>query len=201
MSFKNIEFGRDFLVFAAVLIAGLSSVGCSKDSDANPQPEYYFRFKVDGSTVDYSDLVSQAFYPGTTSVNYYVEESDIYQSMIFSTANVNEVLKNALQIVTWHREPFSVNVTYSTTGSASSQNVPHFFQFGYYDSSGTLYFAREQSYYEPISLTATDATIRFTEISDTRIKGTFSGMLHNHNQTVWITITEGEFQVPSQFPQ
>lgn len=172
-------------------------VGCSSDDDDTTQPTYLFRFKVDGDAVDYSHVVSQAYYPGSSWANQ-VYDDGTYYSMIFATNDVNEVTKDAVQLLIRHPEAIKANVTYGTTSSTATSHIsPDFFQFGYYDANKALYLAREHSYYEAINQSPTTATIRFTEISNTRIKGTFSGTLHNYNRTVWITITDGEFDLPA----
>lgn len=172
-----------------ILCCAIFIGSCSKSGDdGGSGGDYYFRFKANGAAVDYSNTVKQAYYPGSTSVNTTTTGVTGFSSVISATADINQVLRNAVSVIMNGDAAFTTGIDYTTAGNSPLALM----QFGYYDNSGKLYVMSKS-----LNLVNNpgSATVRFTVINDDIIQGVFSAHLYDNTLNAHVQITEGEFRV------
>ena len=166
--------------------------GCSSDDDdAEPENEaaYYFRFKTDNTPVDY------VFTPInlTATFNAYSENEGGYVVQVGARRELATADKNQFSIHLVHSGEIQKGIPYSAN-EEPGQSVPDMLlNFGYYNENGLVY----------ISSLFGEAAVLFTEVTETSVKGTFSGRVvaadtsgGTINIIDEIEITEGSFYVP-----
>lgn len=178
-----------FIVAVLVACCAIFIGSCSKSGDdGGSGGDYYFRFKANGATVDYSNTVKQAYYPGTTSVNTTTTGVSGFSAIISATADINQVLRNAVSVVMNGDAAFTTGIDYTT----ASNSPLALMQFGYYDNSGKLFVMSKSL---NIVNNPGSATVRYSVINDDIIQGVFSAHLYDQNSSAHVQITEGEFRV------
>lgn len=167
--------------------------GCS--SDQNPETEivtdYYFRYKINGVQKDYSAFVN------TESAAYwnYVDFSNNGQlhSRLSATENISyNGQRETLSIDLMLTRNIQANLDYTTSGE-NRITEPEVLVMGLFDADGNMFLANSYSYSHSFQ---SDAVVRITEITNSNIKGTFSGTLYNNsNPDETVSITDGAFYV------
>ncbi|WP_159076489.1 hypothetical protein [Flagellimonas amoyensis] len=184
-----------------LLLFSLCLLGCSKSDDGpdNTAGEFYFSFKVDGVQVSYE-------YTPDTQINLtgildHDTASGLYAINIAGIDDIFETtLTNRLTIFLGDSNNFTTGISYTNIEGQGDSTPDSLFTMGYFDAVGNLYSAG-------MNITATPlyelATVRFTEITDSHISGSFSGTLTWYDTSGGtvelvgsVTITEGVFKVP-----
>lgn len=187
-------------ILLLLLVNGLL-LGCSKSDDGpdNTAGEYYFRFKVDGTQVSYE------FTPDTqinlTGIIDHDTTSDLYAVNIAGIDNIFETEPtNRFTIFLGDSENFATEIAYTNLQGQGDKTPDSLFSMGYFDGEGNLYSAGLNSTPTPLYDLA---TVRFTEITDSHISGSFSGTLKWYDTSGGtvelvgsVVITEGAFKVP-----
>ncbi len=181
------------LLLALVLVAG----GCKKDNgndEGEGDTEYYMRFKVNGSQVEYkSNLVAQVF-P--------VSNKALYSCVLQGFEKFpEEGDKNHLGIIIWDEIPITNN-TYrndENTENSDGNEVPQVV-VTYLDSDKTGYLSHgvPPVPVPPLDNIISDVQIAITELTASRITGTFSGTLYKTTDGTFsstIVVTEGKFRL------
>ncbi len=191
--------GRLFLC-AIMFMPILLLQACNSDDDdngVNPS-EYFFRYKLNGSQVDYPFM-------GNSQVNLtgsmgYHESTETYTLNVGGFRNIFETGTNTVTILISSTDEIKTGITYSNVEGASN-TVPDFmFLMGYYDDEGDLYTTALNINSVPLWK---QAYVRFEVINEHEIKGTFSGTLVRYDSSSGenvllgeVALTEGEFKVP-----
>ncbi|WP_318345612.1 hypothetical protein [Flagellimonas baculiformis] len=184
-----------------LLLVNVFLLGCSESDDGpdDTAGEYYFSFKVDGTQVSYE------FTPNTqinlTGIIDHDTTSDLYAVNIAGIDNIFETEPtNRFTIFLGDSENFATGIAYTNLQGQGDKTPDSLFSMGYFDGEGNLYSAGLNSTPTPLYDLA---TVRFTEITDSHISGSFSGTLKWYDTSVGtvelvgsVVITEGAFKVP-----
>ncbi|WPR77368.1 hypothetical protein [Algoriphagus sp. NG3] len=185
-------------IFTLITILFLA-VACSNDDNKPTQTEaeYYFRFKINGEQVTYA-------YTPETQINLtggylFDEKNQLHVIQISGTQSIYEPSKNQMVIYINNSSEFVTGLTYSNIESADV-TLPFYILMGYFDTNGEGFSAAMNVISTPLW---ENVYLKFDEITDSGIKGTFSGKLYQYNtssgQNVLedeVQITAGEFYVP-----
>jgi hypothetical protein len=189
------------ILFLNILLVILFTMGCSKDDDTTEkESEYYFRYKVEASQQDYKFGNNQTNLIGSHGFD---ENTATFAINIAGIQKISEPGKNTLSIFVSDTEGFTTGIDYSNIPGEGDEYPDFIFTMGYYDGEGNLYIAGGQGdnpiyadLYEP-------AFVKFSEITDTYISGTFSGVLIWYDSSQGtnefidsVVISEGTFKVP-----
>jgi hypothetical protein len=157
-----------------VLAGGTLLAGCGKSHDSTGpgnSNDYFLRFNVNGSAVSFTlqTSLNAAFAHSGTVYNAVIVGFDATRN-----ANVQIVNGSPIGTGTWH--------DFQIQGSALVGSL-----IGYQDAGGTLYGTSPGS--------DADVTVAITKMTDTAVRGTFSGTIvaSGHADLV---VTNGEFFVP-----
>ena len=181
---------KHFTFISWFAILAIFFQGCSKDDDdsGTVAGDYYFRFKLDGQQMDYTDPKIGHNLSGSFNL---VDSKGIYTTSAVAMKTYPTINKNTLTIVLAHPAEFQTDIDY-TNFDASGNVVTQVFVLGYYDANSVFYHA--EIYSIPLFGGETDAKVRFSEITSTNMRGTFSGTLYHQSGSV--KVTQGEFNVP-----
>ncbi|WP_372948886.1 hypothetical protein [Mariniphaga sp.] len=159
-----------FFVALTILISGILLVSCSKD-DETPG-EFYMRFKANGTLVEYTNQLglSAGF---AQSGNQYVATISGWND---ASSNFSLLLYNNAPITESTFSGYSVSVD-GTVGVLLAHKEK---------DSGAVFSSGVTADY--------DARVTLSEITETGVKGTFSGLIKATGQSD-ISITEGTFFV------
>jgi hypothetical protein len=181
---------KKFISISWIAVLAFFLMSCSKDDDdtGTMAGDYYFRFKLNGQQMDYTDPKIGHNLSGSFNL---VDSEGIYTTSAVAMKTYPTINKNTLSIVLAHPAEFQTGIDY-TNFDASGNVVTQVFVLGYYDANSVFYHAEVYS----ISLFGgeTDAKVRFSELTSTNMKGTFSGTLYDQSGSV--KVTQGEFNVP-----
>lgn len=158
------------LMFMSLVLIAIFMGGCTKD-DENPG-EYYMRFKSNGVLVEYTNQLGLSA--------GFAQNGNQYVGTISGWNDSN----SNLSLLLYSNSPIS-STTYS--GYASSVN----------GVSGVLFAHKDKKTGAVFSSGVTpdfDATVTITEITETGVKGTFSGKVTSTGHPE-IAIREGSFFV------
>lgn len=184
-----------------LLLVNMLLFSCSK-SDNGPDDtpgDYYFSFKVDGTQVSYE------FTPDTqinlTGILDHDTASGLYAINIAGIDDIFETeLTNRFTIFLGDSENFATGIAYTNLQGQGDSTPDSLFSMGYFDGEGNLYSAGLNPTPTPLYDLA---TVRFTEITDSHISGSFSGTLKWYDTSGGtvelvgsVVITEGAFKVP-----
>ncbi len=154
------------LLLSAVVLAS-----CGGSDGTGPSgAELYLKFKANGTLVEYTNAASLFASFSTTS-----GQSNLVISGFDATSNAN------LQIFDDHMVTTGTHTGFDAVNSAIVGVI-----IGYQDSSGVDYVADGTN--------PSDATIVITDITSTRVSGTFFGVLKASGHAD-LAITEGQFVV------
>ena len=191
---------RFTFILTALLSALLLVIGCSKDNDGldlNGKTEYYFKYRVDGTEVNYYlDLEIQINLTGGYSFD---EDNQLYVIQLTGSKNIHDINKDQMVIYVNSTSEFMTDTTYSNTESADTVS-PFYLIMGYFDENGENFVAGLNT---PLTPLWEKVYLQFDEITDKGIKGTFSGKLLQYDSSAGqnvlvgeVEITSGEFYVP-----
>ncbi len=183
---------RKFKIFCnkaiVVTVISLVLIGCSKSDKNGDEGDFYFRFKANGTQVDYNTTINQAYYPGTTSVNTTTPSVPGFSAVISATKDINQTLRDAISVVMTGPVEFTTGTDYTTASNSGLTLM----QFGYYDNSGKLFV---MSTGLNLVNNPGNATVRYSIINDDIIQGQFSANIYDNTTSSNVQITEGEFRV------
>lgn len=171
---------------AVFLILSLAFISCSKSSSNGGSGDAYFRFKANGTTVDYSSEVRKAYSIGRSNVD--IQAAGKYSALLSASASNTDVLVNAISIMLIKDTRFETGISYEITGTGE----PESFTMGYYDKNGKSFIAARSL--SSIGLKGS-GSVKYTSISEKYIEGEFSGVLYDNTQTEEVSITEGSFKL------
>lgn len=184
-----------------LLMAALCLPSCSKSDDGPDETaeDYYFRFKVDGEQVSY-------IYTPDTQINLtgiidHDPGSGTYAANIAGINTIFETdLTNRLIIFIGDSEDIVTGASYTNIEGQGDRTPDSGFSMGYFDAQGNLYSAGLNVIATPLYDLA---TVRFAEITDAHISGSFSGTLTWYDASGGsvelvgsVAISEGTFKVP-----
>ncbi|WP_130854989.1 hypothetical protein [Olivibacter jilunii] len=197
---NNIQQMKKLIYASSLMLAVLLFCGCSK-SDPGPDmsSDYYFRFKVDGTQIEYPMQTDQINLTGTMG---YDENARTHTIHVAGMKDIYQPQTHTLTFIMSDTEEFSKGVSYSNIPDAGDDYPNFMFTLGYYDADGHLFSAsgmgdqNMHGLYEP-------AFIEFTEITNTHISGTISGTLSWYDSSSGtnvligtVIISDGQFKVP-----
>lgn len=178
----------DMTKYALLLLSIVLLAGCSKKSDNPAEPgTYYVRFKADGVQKEYRNHTLAQF--------YYDPENLSYHCNMTSSLKMAELGKDALSLFLLSKTAYKTGERYHLrkeiempkTNAIMPQVMLVFFT-----ESGKPYTAQ----FLPVTGLQFDdaAEVKFTEITDKYVKGTFSGLAFTSMpERAEVTVTDGEF--------
>ncbi|WP_437920252.1 hypothetical protein [Sphingobacterium sp. LRF_L2] len=178
---------KSFFLYFLIPFFLLSCSG-NKDAEVEETSEYYFRYKLNGTQKDYSSFVNTASASFWNYIDFSVNGKQL--SRISATQNIAyNGQRETLSIDLTSTEQIQSGVIYGS--SAEVGVVVESFVFGLFDANGEMWLANNYN------LSSQDvAVLNLSEIKDSSLKGTFSGVLYkNGNETETLVITDGEFFV------
>ncbi|MCE7054151.1 hypothetical protein LZF95_05655 [Algoriphagus sp. AGSA1] len=169
----------------------LLAVSCSSDDDkpAQKETEYYFRFKVNGEQVAYP-------YTPETQINLtggylFDEKNQLHVIQLSGTQSIYEPSRNQMVIYINSTSEFTTGLTYSNIESADV-SLPFYLLMGYFDADGKGFSAAMNVVSTPLW---ENVYLKFDEINESGIKGTFSGKLYQYDTSSGQNVLEGEVQI------
>ena len=153
------------------ILAVLLMAGCSKKKGDDPAAadDYYLRFKADGVQREYRQTTNAQF--------YYDADNKTYHCNLVATLTFGATTKDIFTLFLVNKTAFTTGVTYQLsngidmeeTGAVMPQVV-----ISVLDPQGKPYTAQ----FLPVTGLQFDdkAEVRFSEITDKYVKGTFSGL-------------------------
>ena len=163
----------------------------SKSGSNNGGSGYYMKFKLNGVDVNYgSDALAELSHSSSDG---------LYNAALIAYQDVNAGAKNAVTILVYSSGAIAANVGYNDPGKAAETNgaqVPQSTVF-WYDSTGAAYLTAgefsDASGNMIISGTVADSKLTITELTNTDVKGTFSGTVYLSDFSKSAAITDGQF--------
>lgn len=176
-----------FVWLVSFLSICLTSCNNDSDDDNNvvPDEEYYVRFKVNGVQKDYKSLADVMLNEKNSG--------GLYQFSMVGLENFYEGgTTNNLTLSILDPEPVASQVEYTNYAPTSGEEERvQILILTYLDEAGVAYTALGDEF--AILGVISDSKTTITEITETAMKGTFSGTLYNIDRTKTVEITEGEF--------
>lgn len=190
-------------ILVLISLLALLLAGCSKDDDGsndNGDSEYFCQFKADGIDQNYKFGDNQVNLTG----NYgYDTKTGIYALNISGSKNIFESGKNTLVIFVGDTGGISKGVNYSNIPGEGDDYPDFTFLMGYYNSEGNIYTAGGAGN-NPMFGLYKPAFVKFSEITESVISGTFSGTLLWYDSSGGtnvlmgsVIISEGKFNIPA----
>jgi hypothetical protein len=193
---------KRYILGSILLVIILLPFGCSNEDDNlnnNEDSEYQFQFKVDGTEQKYIFGDNQVNLTGSYGYNATI---GVYSINIAGSRNIFESGKNTLTIFVSDTREFSKGVTLSNIPGEGDDHPDFSFSMGYFNKEGNLFVAGGAGN-NPMFGLYKPAFVKFSEISETNISGTFSGTLLWYDSSSGsnvlmdsVVITEGKFNVP-----
>ncbi len=172
----KIHIAKIILLFTIVFLFINCSSGGSSETTANTTSEYYFECKIDG--------VLKIFNSRLTSVRYLNSENKEIYFGGFSENSINVVPSFNIQIGSF----LSGVVVIPKTYTEPANGVPGNGVLASYANGTTFLYSSVNS--EPRNF-----TVIISELNNTFVKGTFSGIMKNSSTGLVVTVTEGKFYV------
>ncbi|MCG2459607.1 hypothetical protein K8352_02460 [Flavobacteriaceae bacterium F89] len=173
----------------------LTLMGCSKSSAADdllPDDQYYIKFKADGRPVIFANDAVTSVVIGTFS-EYATNSPDMRSSGIIGTKDVKDGDNYfAIQVATVEEAKLNAPYTNYTPGGGKIKADSF---ISTYTKGEQVFGVVDETLYELTGDEVAKSEIKFTEVTDETIKGTFSGTWYDFDDS-FIQITEGEFYVP-----
>jgi len=183
--------------FSIILLAGCS--GENDDFDDKEDNEYYFRFKVDGTDQNYTFGDAQVNLTGSYG---YDNKTGVYALNISGIKNIFESGKHTLTIFMANTGEISKGLNYSNIPGEGDGYPDFSFSMGYYNSEGNIFVAGGAGN-NPMFGLYRPAFVKFSEIAESAISGTFSGTLMWYDSSGGtnvlkdsVVISGGKFNVP-----
>jgi hypothetical protein len=190
------SFFRLFLLVPCILFLSCSpsddgsGTGDGPDNVDNPEG-YYFRVKMNNGELIYE---YDALAPNLGGNFNNTTNDGTYVVSIACTRDIRESNKNNMVFSLSSDIPFTSGTTYANSPSPTTIE-PKLFVVAYLDGQELLYNTYNENV---LLLTFPDAeansSIRFSEVTDTYMEGTFSGTIYN-GENGSITLTDGEFKL------
>lgn len=179
------------LIYLLLLLGVFSA--CSSDDNEPKDDDYYIRFKIDGNQVHYD----APLFPITL---YFDAESSHHVAAALVPKPGSDGTKDFISFFVWNESDFTTGVTYQMQQPITYNgfSLPRI-HLTWADSEGTVFNAvLLKSQYPNLTIT-NDAQVRFTEIEQDVVKGTFSGIIigtaPGTPNNPEIQVTEGEFRL------
>jgi hypothetical protein len=192
-----------FLLLPLILLSLFSFNSCKKDNNGvppdngdnnnhdDPSNAYFIKFKIDGQPVEDKTVVGIVYKLKTD------KGDSIYSVQVAFVRKWGnqEQDSNSIHIILSAPSMYSPGTIYGVQASSIPNAVKlDVFAMLYYDRSNRKY---APSIFNNIEPPPFDAHIIFTEITEKKLKGTFSGTLHFKDSsgvtTKTVVITDGEF--------
>ncbi len=174
----------------AMAIGALS--GCSKDDSVAITDDYYVTFEVDGNTVAFSGNKADLNVVGTFNV-LEADETDQYASGIAAYSEDG----GTISILIGTLQPAKVNTIYTNYTVAEPKiKADTYMATLTYNSGANVIGTWAEEALSLVGLVA-DSEIIFTEVTDTYMKGQFSGTwyIFEEEDNIPVKISNGEFKV------
>ncbi len=163
------------LSFISFLFTNCSSSGGS-DSTSTQASEYYFECKIDG--------VLKTFNNRLTSLRYLNSENKEIDFGGFSENSINVVPSFNIQLGSFLSGVVIIPKTYTEPAN----NIPGNGVLASY-ANGTTFL------YSTVNSDPKNFTVIISELNNTFVKGTFSGIMKDSQTGILVTVTEGRFYV------
>lgn len=176
-----------------IMLSILTLTGCKKD-DGSKEPDddkYYIRFKANGVQKEYDgNIVNNRF------SFILLNEYGFYTAILSGVSNISETTKNLLHISVRSNEEINPNVEYNlqTAVPYNGFKFPSI-EMVYTDESGVSHSALLLRENYPTIEVKDEAKVKFTSITATECKGTFSAKAINPANKKEMLITDGEFHL------
>lgn len=207
---NKLSLGRLSLV--AILIGILCVSGCVSGEDQDPPvngqnppisedppaPEYYVKFKANGV-----EKMWEASTPVSMSIAVFSYNGELghYASGIQGVKKGTDGTRDIIHITLWNESLFAADISYQLqdTIKVHGLNLPRI-MFQYHDENGKPHLTGTLE--EDIAFSGSRAEVKFSEITPTYVKGTFSAKTFSLEEEDLVPskemlITEGEFFLPS----
>ena len=192
-----------FIKLTLGLLLLLFITACSKKDQLSPEEQehqrfakYYVKFKVDGKPEEYKYLGEGQL---GVIISTVTDKNGNYGAIGGFYKSNESTKRNWVGWLIGHPDPIAINKLYGSPNSTVTGAVKApAFLLGYKDNAGNDYVA---SIFD-ILPGPYDAKVKFTSITNSEIKGNFSGTLHNFKDGVvvkTVELTDGEFFVPKNF--
>ena len=181
-----------------LLTIGMVAGGCKKDSGDDDEDdgdtEYYMRFKLDGNQIEYKSGVVTQVLP--------ISNKALYSCVLQGYGKFpEETGKNHLGIIIWDEEPITT-ITYrnnQNTENSDGDKVPQVLMT-HLNSETTSYLSQgvPAAPIPPFDKIVSDVQVTITELTNTRISGSFSGTLYKTTDATFtstVSVTEGKFRL------
>src|SRR5690606_33806498 len=126
---------RFTFILTALLSGLLLVIGCSKDNDGldlNDTTEYYFKYRVDGTEVNY--YLDPEIQINLTGGYSFDEDNQLYVIQLTGSKNIHDINKDQMVIYVNSTSEFMTDTTYSNTESADTVS-PFYLIMGYFDEN------------------------------------------------------------------
>ena len=175
-----------FCWLIAIAFFSICITSCNNESDKDnitPEESYYVRFKLDGVQKEFNSLAD-------VTLNKITSEGLYHSAVVGLEDRQMGASKNNLTFFIFYPEPAVSNVIYTDHASDEGERA-HILNLVYLDEAGVSYTSLGDEF--SILGVISDTKITLTEITETSVKGTFSGTLYNIDRTSTVVISEGEF--------
>lgn len=191
-----------YIATLSLMCIFLALSGCGgEDGDEEPgaTSEFYFRFRLDGVQQNYPMVKGQINLIGSVG---YDNGTDKHVINIAGIKNIHESGKETVTVFLGDSDGIPTGVNFSNFPDQGDDYPDFIFNMGYYDKEGNIYVAGGQGDSQIFTELYEPAFVKFLEITDTYIRGTFSGTLIDYETSGGINvfmgsveITDGEFKV------
>lgn len=159
------------IIFILFLCTGLF-FSCNQDESPKTDSEYFVKFKVNNANVSFPGNPSQ---PATF---FFDPNGEVYAGIIQGFAQGSNGTKNAVQISFYNEEEFEINKTYELQNPIlyNTSTVPRV-SITYFDAEGKIFNAVVLQQDNTAIIVKDRASIRFKNIGNGTVEGTFEGLL------------------------
>ena len=200
MKNNRIEMWIGHISLAVILTGQLFLAACTSEEgpELEEPKEYYLKFKVGEVEKKYTAL------PNSIASFYYLKDFEIYGSTITVIKDINQATKDIVSIQLINETHFEQNQVYILQDPVIAQSISRSrIIFSYFDENGEGYNALLLKDSYPTLEINDEAELKFTEITDSYVKGTFWARVNAVEFTTLagrkeLLITEGEFFLPKQ---
>jgi hypothetical protein len=188
--------GKYFFFLLAIMVV---SASCKKDGgDDGPDgdgdnTEFYIRFKADGTAADYKSNAITQVLP--------VSQKKLYSCMLQGYKDFTVTNNNLMSLVIWSENPIAAKTYRNADNAVNSDNekIPQVL-ITYLDGNKVSYQSQGVflSSLPPFDKILSNVVVTITEVSQSRIAGSFSGTLYKATDATFSTtvkITDGKFNL------
>jgi hypothetical protein len=167
---------------------GLFLSSCKKE-DSKPaealKPAYAVKFKVDGIPKVFTNDAACIF-------NFYEPTEKKYLTTITASERPNSPKWNTFGIILSHTKTILNGETFVNSYIIKDASIENSLWLSFSDENEVFYASIGDTLTKLLGISS-DGQVKFTEIKDGSVRGTFSGTFYNDTHTRFKKITDGEF--------